>query len=124
MRTDKVLTPDDVAVRLDRAVVRAARVLQEIRQTPGLYEAVRANAFRHTLGAAEELMVELDKWWTDPSSVKWVREQHADEKPRGHRLCTCWHREYSHDDDGKCFAVLAHTGQSLCDCEGFTAKED
>jgi hypothetical protein len=56
----RVLTPDDVAKRLDRALMRAWTILLDVRQEPGLYDAVRRS--RHFTNAHEELAKELAIW--------------------------------------------------------------
>lgn len=47
LHTSDPLTADDVAERLDRAAMRALQILMEVRQTEGLFEAVKGSRY-HT----------------------------------------------------------------------------
>lgn len=66
--TDEPLTPHDVAQRLDRAALRVLRIMMEVRQTPGLQEAVLASRY-HT-NVMDELAAELQRWGIEPFRVR------------------------------------------------------
>ena len=58
---DKLLTADDVARRLDRAVVRVLRIMMDTRQQEGdLYNDVRHSRY---LGSLDALAYELVAEW-------------------------------------------------------------
>lgn len=58
---DKILTCDDVAKSVERAIVRCMRVLMDVRQTEGyLYEDVRGSRF--VTNAGDLLAAELAAW--------------------------------------------------------------
>lgn len=62
---DRVLTTDEVAKRVERAVVRCVKVLMDIRQVEGyLYEDVRASRF--VTNAGDILAAELAVWGFKP----------------------------------------------------------
>ena len=56
MSSDQVLLPQQIAARVDRAVLRAARILSDIRQDPHLYLEV---APQLTVGGVERLAEEV-----------------------------------------------------------------
>lgn len=60
--TDRILTPTEVSQRTGRALLRVARILMDVRQTPGLYEDVKAQL---PPGLLELLTTELAIWNDD-----------------------------------------------------------
>lgn len=60
--TSDPLNEHDVAERLDKAALRALRILMEVRQTEGLFEAVRESRY-HT-NVVEMLGKEIAEHWS------------------------------------------------------------
>src|SRR4051812_31328706 len=127
---DRPLTDTEAGAKLDQEVRRAARVLMQVRSTPGLYERLRAGNYKTTLGAMEMLMLELSEFWTDASMVETMREQRRAagivEPPHGGGCRTvtwengqvCGHPQEVHDEyHGRCL------GRDTCPCEGYTAAK-
>lgn len=65
LSTDEPLTEHDVAERLDRAALRLVRIMMDVRQTPGLFEAVKGSRYL-TCGLLEGLAAELQAWGVEP----------------------------------------------------------
>ncbi len=78
-RDDGILTPDQVAARLDTALTRAWRIAWDVRQTDGLYEQVRGSRF--VTNAAPGLMAELLHWGFKPHSPRSVDGTPAEQPP-------------------------------------------
>lgn len=70
--TEKVLSPDEVAKRLDRALVRAWTILLDVRQIPGLVDAVKGSRFLTNAGNC--LAWELQQWGFQPEEPKHDRQ--------------------------------------------------
>ena len=61
---DRVYSADEVAQRLNRALLRAARILAEVRQSPGLYGQVAHSRHLNAYHALEE---EMAAWRATPA---------------------------------------------------------
>lgn len=78
--TDDPLTEHDVAERLDHAAVRTLRILMDVRQTEGLYEAVRGS--RYLTNSLNALAAELVTWEIEPEDLREERSlTHTEERP-------------------------------------------
>jgi hypothetical protein len=60
LSTSDPLTADDVADRLNRAMVRTMRILMEVRQTEGLFDEVKRSRYLTLMPA--DLAAELALW--------------------------------------------------------------
>lgn len=74
--TDQPLTADDVAERLDKAMLRVVRIMYDTRQMPGdLMEQVKASRYRTNIG--NMLAAELATWGIEPRTpddvTTWAR---------------------------------------------------
>lgn len=61
----KVLTPDDVAKKLENAALRVWRIMMDARQNEDLYPALQNSQYTHS-GALSGLMAELLAWEIKP----------------------------------------------------------
>lgn len=62
------LTEHDVADRLDKTALRLLRILMDVRQTPGLQEAVKHS--RYLTNIPDALAAELAAWGFQPIPLK------------------------------------------------------
>lgn len=72
------LTPDDVAERLSKAMLRCWRILMDVRQDPDLYREVRNSHYLTVL--PHQLVEELELWYDRPAldTYKKNRRAHMD----------------------------------------------
>jgi hypothetical protein len=72
------LTPDDVAERLSKAMLRCWRILMDVRQDPDLYREVRNSRYLTVL--PHQLVEELEHWYDRPAldTYKKNRRAHMD----------------------------------------------
>lgn len=70
----KVLTPDDVAKRLERATMRVWRIMLDARQEEHLYAALKSSPITYS-GALQGLLAELLAWDIKPAKHGYYEEE-------------------------------------------------
>jgi hypothetical protein len=79
LRTSDPLTEHDVADRIDRAALRLARILADIRQQGGMPAVQRS---RYLTNAVNILAAELEAWGIEPQGG-WIGQTTGEPEPPG-----------------------------------------